>query len=234
MVRSAAQIAAAVADVQQRIAHAHAQHGQKRPVTLIAVSKRQPFAAVEAAYAAGIRDFGENVAQDLRTKAALAQQAGLRLRWHFLGRLQRNKVRLVVEHAAITHSVDSPKLVGALATAQQRWQPQGTHGVFVQVNCSAEPQKGGVDPVDVLGLCAYVQQHAELTLLGLMTVPRMGSDPAPTFMQLAHLARQVQCRHQTALALQLSMGMSCDFEHAIACGASQVRVGQSIFGERPQ
>jgi len=211
--------------VRARIAAAARAAGRDpASVTLVAVSKRQPLSAIREAYAAGHRVFGENYVQEWVEKAdALASELP-DLRWHFIGHLQRNKARPLVERHAWLETLDSPKLVRALA----RQAPERPLSVSIQVNVAREAQKSGVLPEDLDALVACVRAEPTLQLEGLMTVPPADADPSrarPHFETLAALAE--------AHGLDsLSMGMSADLEVAIAAGATLVRVGTAIFGAR--
>lgn len=191
-------------------------------VTLIAVSKVQPPERVEAVLAAGQRVFGENYVQEAAAKwpAWRAQFPGVAL--HMIGPLQTNKAKTAVELFDVIHTLDRPSLAQKLARlADQRGV---SPDLFVQVNTGAEPQKAGVLPQDVDGFIRDARA-LDLPLVGLMCIPPEGQDPAPHFRQLASMAAQ------NGLA-GLSMGMSADFETAIALGATHVRVGSAIFGAR--
>ncbi len=213
-------VAARLADVLARIAAAARASGRDPgAVTLVAVSKEVDAAAVRDALAAGQRDFGENRAQELAAKAGALEPASPAPLWHFIGRIQRNKVRAVAPVVALWHSVDRAEVGEAIA----RHAPGAR--VLVQVNVGDEPQKGGCDPA---GTAALVERLAGLGLAveGLMTVPPHERDPRPYFASLRDLA--------TSLGLAtLSMGMSGDYEAAIAEGATLVRVGTAVFGARP-
>jgi hypothetical protein len=204
-------------------------------VRLIAVSKTQPVEAILAAYAAGQRDFGENYVQELTAKAeALAHLEDLR--WHMIGHLQRNKVRHVVRSVSVIHSADSAELVLELAKrlrGDSSPEPSRALSVLVEVNIAREPQKHGVDPDAIEPVLAAVERERALALAGLMCVPP-ASDHAeasrPYFDALALLRDQHGGR---ARLPELSMGMTQDLEPAISAGATFVRVGTAIFGERP-
>ena len=195
-------------------------------VTLVAVSKTHPPEAVREAYAAGQRDFGENYAQEWRDKAAaLADLPDLV--WHFVGSLQTNKVKLLLgaapPRAAWVHTVDREELARELS---KRATARGAGvKVLLEVNVAREPQKAGCAPEEVPRLAAAVGALPGLELRGLMCIPPAEGDPAPHFSWLAGCA----ARHGLA---GLSMGMSGDFEVAVAHGATRVRVGTAIFGAR--
>lgn len=194
-------------------------------VTIIAVSKTHPVEAVREAAAAGATDFGENYAQELVEKRAQLPD----VRWHFIGRLQRNKAKLVAGHVALVHAVDSLELAQELGKRAGRVQP-----ILLSVNVAGEATKGGVTPDAVLELARAIAGVGNVSLQGLMTMPPPADDPEasrPAFTQLAALRNQVSNALSLPLPI-LSMGMSGDFEIAIACGATHVRIGTAIFGAR--
>lgn len=199
-------------------------------ITLVAVSKFQPADAIRTAYAAGQRCFGENYAQHLRDKAA--ELADLDIAWHFIGHLQKNKAKYVAPVVAMMETVDSPELADALAARAERPLP-----VLIEVNIGDEASKSGIEPEGLLPLARHILQTEQLHLEGLMIIPPYDLDPErsrPFFRRL----RAERDRLNDALALDqplthLSMGMSHDFAVAIEEGATIVRVGTAIFGERP-
>ncbi len=206
--------------VRERIATAAARAGRDpADITLIAVSKRQPAEAVANLIAAGHRSFGEN-----RVAEAAGKFVGLRertpdLSLHLVGQLQSNKAEDAASLFDAIHSVDRSSLVRALATAGGPVPP-----CFLQVNIDEEPQKGGC-AIEALGELLAEARESGLPVVGLMSVPPADIEPAPFFALTAELA----ARHGLT---QLSMGMSGDFETAIALGATHVRVGTALFGER--
>ena len=192
-------------------------------VTLIAVAKTFGADAIEPVIAAGQRVFGENRVQEAKAKwpALRARYGDLEL--HLVGSLQSNKAKEAVALFDAMHSVDRASLAAALAkeiTAQAR-RPL----LFVEINTGAEPQKAGVQPQDADAFLAACRDRYGLTIAGLMCIPPLDEAPAPHFALTARIARR------NGLAL-LSMGMSADFATAIAFGATHVRVGTAIFGER--
>jgi PLP dependent protein len=200
-------------------------------VALLAVSKTWPADAVRALAALGQTDFGENRAQELTGKAA--ELTDLPLRWHFIGQLQRNKAAAVARLGAVVHSVDRPALVGVLdRVGAEMGRPVE---VFVQVDLGGPEgdlaARGGASPQDVPALADAVAAAAGLRLRGLMAVAPRGDDPGPAFERLAELAARVRDDHPEAD--DLSAGMSGDLEAAVASGATIVRVGTALFGERP-
>ena len=223
--RKQASIAANLDSVRRMMATAARAAGRDpEDVSLIAVSKTQPAAAILAAIAAGQRHFGENRVQEAAAKwpGLRAGQRGLVL--HMIGPLQTNKVREAIEQFDTIHALDRPKLAEKLAlemAAVGRSIP-----CFVQVNTGREPQKAGVDPLEVDAFVRRCRETYGLTIAGLMCVPPLDEDAAIHFAFLRELAR----RNGVA---GLSMGMSGDVESAIAFGATHVRIGTAIFGARP-
>jgi pyridoxal phosphate enzyme (YggS family) len=191
-------------------------------VTLVAVSKTQPAGAIREAYAAGQRHFGENYAQEWREKAeALLDLPDLT--WHFIGSLQTNKVKYLAGKVGWVHTVDRPELARELS---RRWAAVGASlKVLLEVNLGGEAQKGGCAPGDAPGLAALVRTLPALELRGLTCIPPPGDDPRPHFRALRAL------RDQLGLP-ELSMGMSADWPEALEEGATFIRVGTAIFGER--
>jgi PLP dependent protein len=214
-------VAERLARVRDRIAAACARSGRDpSSVQLVAVSKTKPLEMLREAQAAGQRIFAENYAQELREKAdALAG-----VEWHFVGALQTNKAKLVVGRAALIHTCDR------LALAQEiskRANAAGlTQRVLIEVNVGREPQKAGALPENVAALVQQLMVLPALSCAGLMCIPPAEGDPRAHFRSLKDLA--------VALSLsELSMGMTADYEIAIEEGATLVRVGTAIFGERP-
>lgn len=193
-------------------------------VTLVAMSKMHPAEQIREAYDAGQRDFGENYAQELRDKAAVLPPD---VRWHFTGSLQRNKVKYVVGRAVLIHDVDHVELAEEIGK-----RSVSPTAVLVGVNFG-EAQKSGVAAAEALALCERIVGVPGVALRGLMCLPPWQEEPeasAPYFAELAGLAERGRAR---GLPLtELSMGMSHDHLVAIRHGATIVRVGTSIFGER--
>lgn len=194
--------------------------GSPESVTVIAVTKTFPLGHVAAALAAGVPDVGENYAQDLAAKADAAAADGLEPRWHFIGGLQRNKVKLLAGKVSLWHTVDRSSVADEIAK-----RDPGAR-VLIQVNTTDEAQKSGCLPDETAVLVDHGRQ-AGLDVAGLMTVgPTGGGDPRPGFDLLRSLA-------QTTGVQQLSMGMSADYEMAVAAGSTMVRIGSALFGPRP-
>ena len=191
-------------------------------VTLVAVSKTHPPEAILPLIEAGQRDFGENRVQEAQAKWPELRERHSDLRLHLVGRLQSNKAEDVVALFDSIHSVDRPSLIAALAKAMDKAGRRPD--CFLQVNIGDEPQKGGC-PTAALPELVGEAEVAGLPLAGLMCIPPAEVEPAPYFALLAKLAR----RHGLA---GLSMGMSGDYETAVMVGATHIRVGTALFGER--
>jgi pyridoxal phosphate enzyme (YggS family) len=221
----AAAIAANLASVQARIVAAAIRAGRPAgSVRLVAVSKFHPAAAVLAALAAGQTLFGENRVQEAAQKFPPLRSSHPDLRLHIIGGLQTNKALDAVRIADVIETLDRPRLADAIDEAINR---EGrAPRLFVQVNTGAEPQKSGVARAEADAFIAACQSRFGAAVAGLMCIPPAGQDPAPHFAWLAACA----ARHGLA---GLSMGMSGDFEAAIAHGATLVRIGTAIFGHRP-
>ena len=206
-----------------RIAAAEGAAGRPLGSTrLIAVSKEQPAERVESVLAAGHRLFGENRVQEAQGKWPGWRDRFPGVELHLIGPLQSNKARAAVELFDVIQTLDRPRLATALARlAQERG---ACPGLYIQINTGAEPQKAGVLPDDADAFIAEARA-LELPLLGLMCIPPVEDDPAPHFRLLGEIAAR------NGLP-RLSMGMSDDFETAIAEGATEVRVGSAIFGAR--
>jgi pyridoxal phosphate enzyme (YggS family) len=212
-----------LAEVRGRI-DAAASLASRRPaeVTLIAVTKTQELPAILPLVEAGQRVFGENRVQEAQAKWPQLKAATPGIKLHLIGRLQSNKAQDAVALFDAIHSVDRPSLIVALAKAMAELGRRPD--CFVQVNVGDEPQKGGCAVADLPGLLDHART-AGLPLAGLMAIPPADVEPAPYFALLAKLGR----RHGLPA---LSMGMSADFETAVAIGATHVRVGTALFGAR--
>lgn len=215
------------AEIVERVARA-SRHAGRSPdsVTIVAVSKQQPAGAIAAAHAAGLGHFGESYVQEAISK--MDALAGLPLTWHFVGRLQANKTRTIAERFDWVHTVDRAKLAERLA--EQRPSSLAPLNVLLQVNLGGEEQKAGVPPSEAAELARTVARLPRLRLRGLMTIPPRDGSPQRWFDELAALQRALVAGG-TSLD-SLSMGMSADFEAAIASGATLVRIGTALFGAR--
>ncbi len=219
-------VATGLAEVRARIAAASARAGRRvDEVRLIAVSKRHGPDAMRAAYAEGQREFGENYVQELVEKArALGDLPDLKL--HLIGHLQRNKVKDVLRLGGALQSIDTVDSARLAETIAERARGAVVE-VMIQVNPAGEPQKAGCDEDELPALVAAIRGKSALRLVGLMLIPPNVEPEArrPYFRRLRELARQFDLP-------ELSMGMTDDVEQAIEEGATQVRVGTAIFGER--
>jgi PLP dependent protein len=215
---------ARVREVEERIALAARASGREASdITTIVVTKFHPAQLVRELFALGIRHVGENRHQEAVAKHA--ELAELDLTWHFIGQLQSNKARAVAEYARVIHSVDRPSLVSALANQDREVD------VFLEINLTDIPGRGGVMPGDLESLCEAVLQVPQLNLRGVMAVAPVDEEPAPAFDRVLGYAARV--RALAPGARDLSIGMSGDFEAAIARGATHLRIGTAITGKRP-
>lgn len=220
-------IAGNIAQVEARIcAAAEAVQRDVTSIHLLAVSKTKPAAALREAYAAGIRDFGENYLQEARAKQV--ELTDLPLSWHFIGPIQSNKTREIAEHFAWVHSVDRLKIAQRLS--EQRPADLPPLNICIQVNVSGEASKSGCTPEDLPALAAAIQALPRLRLRGLMAIPEPTEVRAE---QDAAFAKVRSLQQSLNMGLDsLSMGMSHDLESAIAQGATWVRIGTALFGAR--
>jgi pyridoxal phosphate enzyme (YggS family) len=210
--------------VTEKIAKAEAEAGRPAgSVTLVAVSKTFAADAIEPAILAGQRAFGENRVQEAQAKwpGLKAEQPGIYL--HLIGPLQSNKAKEAVALFDTIETVDREKIAAALAAEMEK---RGrSPKLFVQVNTGSEPQKAGIDPREAVAFVERCRQTHGLAIEGLMCIPPIDENPGPHFALLEKLAREAGVE-------KLSMGMSADYETAIAFGATHVRVGSAIFGSR--
>ncbi|MEJ3405998.1 YggS family pyridoxal phosphate-dependent enzyme [Rathayibacter sp. YIM 133350] len=214
-----------LARVRDGIAEAAEQAGRNADeITLIAITKFHPASLIRELAEAGVRDIGENRHQEAREKAA--ELADLGLTWHFVGQLQTKKARQVRAYARVIHSVDRPELVQALASRD------AVVDCFVQVNLTGDPERGGASAGALPGLVDDVLAAPGLRLLGLMAVAPLDEDPRRAFAHVRALSERIQSQAPDATAL--SMGMSLDYRAAIAEGATHLRIGTAITGNRPQ
>lgn len=220
--------------VGERIANACARSGRNPDsVTLVAVSKTFPAEAVREAAQAGQRHFGENYVQEGVAKIMDLQHAaeGGSLIWHFIGPVQSNKTRAIARHFQWVHTIEREKIAARLAEQREAGAPPLQ--VCIEVNVSGEASKSGVDPKDLPGLAEAVAGFPRLKLRGLMAIPEPTPDEALQRRRFAELRRLKDELNAKGYALDtLSMGMSADMEAAIAEGATIVRIGTAIFGER--
>ncbi|HKT60829.1 MAG TPA: YggS family pyridoxal phosphate-dependent enzyme [Gemmatimonadales bacterium] len=217
-----------LARVRDTVARHQARGGWSHPVRIVAVTKTHGPEAVRAALAAGLTDVGENRVQEaLQKQGALA---GLPVSWHLIGTLQRNKARHAAGRFVLIHSVDRADLAAEL---DRRVEPDARQAVLVQVNCSDEPQKGGVEPDGLPSLLDGLRDLVRLDVQGLMTMSALTDDVGEqrrAFRRLREL-RDAEERRGHRLP-ELSMGMSGDYPVAVEEGATMIRLGTALFGER--
>ena len=194
------------------------------PAKLLAVSKTHPAEPVAELLAAGHRHFGENRVQEAAEKYPRLKQLYPDLRLHLIGPLQTNKVKQAVALFDVIETLDRPKLAAALSAEMARTGRRIP--CLIEVNIGAEPQKAGIAPSETAAFLSACRREWKLEITGLMCIPPAGEDPVPHFKRLAALAADL------GLA-ELSMGMSGDYRDAIACGATEIRVGTALFGARP-
>lgn len=196
---------------------------------IIPVTKFQPESLTRALYDLGVRDFAENRHQDARVKASACEDlAGIV--WHFVGQLQSKKARQVRAYSRVIHSVDRVSLVEALAFEHPQ-EPELATGCFIQVNLTLDADRGGVsDTEDVQGVAEAILAAPGLELLGVMAVAPLGEEPRPAFARLRAISDRV--RLVAPSATMISAGMTNDFEEAILEGATHLRIGSAITGNR--
>ena len=217
-----------LARVREAVATHQAIGGWTHPVRIVAVTKTHGPEAVRAAVAAGLTDIGENRVQEaIEKQEALA---GVRADWHLIGTLQRNKARHAVGRFALIHSVDRVDLAAEL---DRRAVEGDRQAVLVQVNCSDEPQKGGVEPGGLPALLEAVGRFARIEVQGLMTMSALTDDVAEQRRSFRRLRELRDSSERSGHRLpELSMGMSGDFAVAVEEGATMIRIGTLLFGER--
>jgi PLP dependent protein len=227
-------IADRVAAVRERIARSAARAGRRpEEITLVAVSKTHPADLVREAFAAGLRDFGENKVQEAEGK--IADTPALRaqgLRWHLVGHLQANKARRAAELFDFIHSVDDTRVAERLERAAV--SREDVLSVLVQVDLAGEDTKFGLDEAHLFPTLEQLRSYKAVRVTGLMTMPPFEADPEvvrPYFRRLRELRDEAR-RQELLLGSDLSMGMSHDLEVAVEEGATLVRVGTAIFGDR--
>ena len=221
------EISAGLDRTRERVADACAAAGRDpAELTIIVVTKTYPVTDVKTLADLGVRDVGENRDQEAAPKAAAC--VGVGVHWHFVGQLQTNKASSVARYASAVHSVDRARLVHALdkgATAAGR-----RLGTLVQVSLDDTPGRGGASPGDVAALADLIAESASLTPAGVMAVAPLGAEPGRAFAKLGAIAERVQRDHPSAT--WISAGMSADLEAAVAHGATHLRIGSAILGER--
>lgn len=219
-------------EVEKRVEEACKRAGRKREeVTLIAVSKTKPVSMIEELLPLNVRDFGENKVQELTAKAEILPSA---LHWHMIGHLQRNKVKYIVDKAYIIHSVDSLRLAEEISKAAQK--KQVTAKILIEVNVAEEESKFGVRTSELFPLIEAISLLPNIAIKGLMTIAPYVENPEENrwiFQKLKNLSIDIKGKNFDNVTMDvLSMGMTGDYEVAIEEGATHVRVGTGIFGER--
>lgn len=218
--------------VQENIRNACARAGRKEDeVTLIAVSETKPVSMLEEAYALGVRDFGENKVQELVDKAGQLPED---IRWHMIGHLQRNKVKYIIDKVYLIHSVDSLRLAEEIS--KEAVKHGVTANILIEVNVAGEESKFGVSPEDTPGLIEEISRLPAIQVRGLMTIApfvEKAEDNRIIFNALLKLYVDISRKNIDNVHMDfLSMGMTGDYEVAVEEGATFVRVGTGIFGER--
>lgn len=218
-----------LACIRQQITDAQARFQATQAVTLCAVSKAQPAAAIRAAYDAGQTVFGENYLQEALQKQAELEDCAIA--WHFIGPIQSNKTQLIAQHFAWVHSVDRIKIAERLANARSSTMPP--LNVCIQFNSSEEASKSGAGMDELTSLASVIKALPTLNLRGIMAIPAPSKDILQQRAQFKHVHQAYLALQQQGFALDtLSIGMSDDFEAAIAEGATIVRIGSALFGAR--
>ena len=221
-----------VAEVEARIQAACERAGRRREeVTLIAVSKTKPVRDIYEVMETGIKDFGENKVQEMCDKMEMIQQP---LNWHMIGHLQRNKVKYIVDKATLIHSVDSLRLAQQISQEAQKKSVESN--ILIEVNVAEEESKFGLSTAEVIQMAEEISKLPSVHIKGLMTVAPFTDNPEenrPYFRNLKQLAVDIAEKNIDNVTMSvLSMGMTGDYEVAIAEGATMVRVGTGIFGAR--
>jgi pyridoxal phosphate enzyme (YggS family) len=230
-------IAHNLAVVRARMAKAAQRVGRRNDeITLVAVSKTKPFSAIAAAYMAGQRDFGENRVEELWPKVEEAKRVGFdEIRWHLIGTLQSRKTDEAVGPFALVHSIDRVKIADRLS--RDAMQVGCVMSVLIEVNVSGEASKHGFTPDELREAAPHLLALPGVQIHGLMTMAPLEAEPEatrPVFRSLRQLRDELTQRHPGEHWRQLSMGMTNDFEVAIEEGATLVRIGSAIFGQRLQ
>ena len=202
---------------------------ESRDVTTIVVTKFHPASLVRELAELGVRDFGESRHQEASLK--VAELADIDATWHFVGQVQSKKARQVRRYADVVHSVDRESLVQAWSGGAEVVDAERPIGVFLQINLTDDPARGGVLPSRLLALADEVVTVPGLTLLGVMAVAPLGEEPRRAFAHVRELSEKLRLSHPAAAGL--SIGMSGDFADAIAEGATHLRIGTAITGIRP-
>jgi pyridoxal phosphate enzyme (YggS family) len=221
------ELAARLADVRGRIAKACEVAGRDAgAITLIAVTKTRPASDVRLLSELGLRDVGEN--RDAEAAPKAAQCSDLHLTWHFIGQLQTNKCASVVRYASVVHSVDRARLVHALGRAARR--AERVIDCLIEVSLDGDPARGGTPAGEVPALAEVLAAESGLVLRGVMAIAPLGVAPAAAFARLLDSASAVRAVRPSATVI--SAGMSGDFEAAVEAGATHLRIGTALLGDR--
>ena len=198
-------------------------------ITLVAVSKRKNNEFIKFALDCGVKDFGENYAQEMKEKSETINSD--QIIWHFIGPIQTNKIKIITQHADWVHTLDREKVIKKLNSECKKINK--TMNAFVQVNISNEDTKNGCDPEDIIEIGKLVESMENINLKGLMTLPKLNVDPAEN-ERVMKLTKELSYKLQTINndANAISLGTTSDFEVAIAYGSTMLRIGESIFGKR--
>lgn len=219
-------------EVDERVRRACEKSGRKREdVTLIAVSKTKPISMIEELYAMGVSDFGENKVQEMTAKEEALPKD---IRWHMIGHLQRNKVKYIADKAEMIHSVDSVRLAEEIN--KEALKKDCTVSVLIEVNVAKEESKYGVLPEETEKLVEEISKFSNIFVQGLMTIAPYVENPEENrniFRKLKNLSVDIERKKFNNVSMNvLSMGMTGDYEVAVEEGATHIRVGTGIFGER--
>ena len=198
-------------------------------ITLVAVSKRKNNELIKFALDYGVKDFGENYAQEMKEKSETINSK--QIIWHFIGPIQTNKIKIIAQHADWVHTLDREKVIKKLNSECKKINK--TMNAFVQVNISNEDTKNGCDPEDIIEIGKLVESMENINLRGLMTLPKLNVDPTEN-ERVMKLTKELSYKLQTINndANAISLGTTSDFEVAIAYGSTMLRIGESIFGKR--
>lgn len=215
----------ALSELQQRIDSAMNVAGRTDSITTVVVTKTHGADMVQNLYDLGIRDFGENRDQEAKPKSEAFQPLEIDYRWHFIGQLQSNKVKSMLSYSSALHSLDRSSLLSELTKRVERELE-----VFIQLNLTDDPNRGGINPGDLVEFGENVVTNPLLKLMGVMAVAGLDQDPRSEFEKVAKLSQKLQ--EIAPGATFISTGMSGDFEEAIEFGATHLRIGSLITGNR--
>lgn len=218
-------IAQRLAGVQSSIAEAALASGRTpEDITTIVVTKFHPVSTIRELHELGITDFGENRHQEAASKAV--ELASLELRWHFIGQLQSNKAKNVLDYATAIHSLDRLSLLDALAKTGRQVD------AFIELNLTEDPARGGVQPAGLESFAERAIASGNIRILGVMAVAPLGAEPRATFAEVRKASERL--RRVSPESVALSMGMSGDYAEAVLEGATHLRIGTAITGNRPE